>query len=104
MSHNEIDLLLPHVEGWLVVQTEETPILQKTFRFPRYKDALEFSMAVGLAADDQDHHPRMIVEYKKVTIEWWTHIINGLHRNDFIMAAKTDEIYRSKESTQPIPH
>ncbi len=97
----EIDNLLPLVEGWLVISSEEVPKLQKLFRFKRYKDALDFVLAVGLAAEEQDHHPRIVIEYGKVTIEWWTHVVNGLHRNDFIMAAKTDELYRSREDTKP---
>jgi len=101
LNHNEIDTLLPMAEGWMVIDSEEVPKLQKTFRFKRYKDALNFSMAVGLAADEQDHHPKLTIEYGKVTVEWWTHVVNGLHRNDFIMAAKTDQIYRSREDTKP---
>ncbi|MFN7036415.1 MAG: 4a-hydroxytetrahydrobiopterin dehydratase [Bellilinea sp.] len=101
LSNNEIDNLLPLAEGWLVIDSEEVPKLQKTFRFKRYKEALDFVVAVGLSADEQDHHPKITVEFGKVTVEWWTHVVNGLHRNDFIMAAKTDEIYRSREDTKP---
>ena len=101
LSPNEIDSLLPMAEGWMVIDSEDIPTLQKTFRFKRYRDALDFSMAVGLTADEQDHHPRITIEYGKVTVEWWTHVVNGLHRNDFIMAAKTDQIYRSREDTKP---
>lgn len=101
LSPNEIDSLLPMAEGWMVIDSEDIPKLQKTFRFKRYRDALDFSMAVGLTADEQDHHPRITIEYGKVTVEWWTHVVNGLHRNDFIMAAKTDQIYRSREDTKP---
>ena len=101
LSPNEIDSLLPMAEGWMVIDSEDIPTLQKTFRFKRYRDALDFSMAVGLTAYEQYHHPRITIEYRKVTVEWWTHVVNGLHRNDFIMAAKTDQIYRSREDTKP---
>ncbi|GIV66710.1 MAG: pterin-4-alpha-carbinolamine dehydratase [Bellilinea sp.] len=101
LSKNEIDNLLPQAEGWMVLDSEEVPKLQKIFRFKRYKECLDFAVAVGLIADEQDHHPKIIIEYGKVTVEWWTHVVNGLHRNDFIMAAKTDQIYRSREDTKP---
>ena len=54
----------------------------------------EFSGRIADLAREQDHHPTMLVEYGKVTIRWWTHKINGLHLNDFIMAARTDDIFR----------
>lgn len=95
LSQEEINLLLTKVEGWQVISSEGLTKLQKTFSFRQYREALDFSMAVGLAAEEQDHHPTIIIEYGKVTIEWWTHVVYGLHRNDFIMAAKTDEIYRT---------
>ena len=54
---------------------------------------MEFTMKVGRAAEEEGHHPRMTTEWGRVGVEWWTHKIRGLHRNDFIMSAKTDEIF-----------
>lgn len=45
------------------------------------------------AAEAEGHHPRLTVEWGSVVVEWWTHVISGLHCNDFVMATKTDEIY-----------
>jgi 4a-hydroxytetrahydrobiopterin dehydratase len=49
---------------------------------------------VGAAAEEEGHHPRLTTEWGKVAVTWWTHKIKNLHKNDFIMAAKTDAIYR----------
>jgi 4a-hydroxytetrahydrobiopterin dehydratase len=49
---------------------------------------------VGELAEEQGHHPALLTEWGKVTVTWWTHKIKGLHRNDFIMAAKTDKLYQ----------
>ena len=46
-------------------------------------------------ADQEDHHPQIILECGKVTVAWWSHKIKGLHKNDFICAAKTNNIYKS---------
>jgi len=54
--------------------------------------ALDFTNTVGGLAEEEGHHPAILTEYGKVTVVWWTHKIKGLHRNDFIMAAKTDQI------------
>jgi len=53
---------------------------------------LEFTNKVGEIAEAEKHHPEIITEWGKATVTWWTHAINGLHKNDFVMAAKTDEI------------
>ncbi len=70
--------------------------LQKAFRFGNFADALEFANALGRVADAESHHPRLTVEWGRVGVDWWTHKIRGLHRNDFIMAAKTDEIFAQR--------
>ena len=56
--------------------------------------ALEFTKKVGALAEEEGHHPAPLTEWGSTTVTWWTHKITGLHRNDFIMAAKTDELYQ----------
>jgi len=67
--------------------------LERTFKFRNFAQALAFTNQVGELAEQEDHHPMMVTEYGKVTVVWWTHKIGGLHRNDFVMAARTDELY-----------
>lgn len=94
MTENEIHdmlLLIPH---WTLSYVNGYNRLERTFPFNNYGSALKFAREIGLEADNQDHHPRITIEWKQVKIEWWTHNINGLHRNDFIMASKTDEAFQ----------
>jgi 4a-hydroxytetrahydrobiopterin dehydratase len=74
--------------------------LGRTFRFSNFQDALDFTLKVGELAEAEGHHPRLTTEWGRVGVDWWTHKIRGLHRNDFIMSAKTDEIY--SKSPQPV--
>lgn len=86
----EITDLLPEVPAWQVVEQGGIPCLHRAFRFKDFLAALEFTQKVGALAEEQDHHPRIVTEWGRVTVQWWTHKIKGLHQNDFIMAAKTD--------------
>jgi len=93
MSEGEIAQMLSEVPGWEVMEVENQKRLQRTFKFRDFATALEFTNRIGQIAEAEGHHPMMITEWGKVTIAWWTHAIGGLHRNDFIMAAKTNQIY-----------
>jgi 4a-hydroxytetrahydrobiopterin dehydratase len=55
---------------------------------------LEFTKKVGELAEEEGHHPALLTEWGRTTVTWWTHKIKGLHRDDFIMAAKTNELYQ----------
>ena len=68
--------------------------LEKVFKFEDFIQALEFTNKIAVSAEQENHHPLIITEYGRVTVDWWTHKIGGLHKNDFIMAAKTDELYQ----------
>jgi 4a-hydroxytetrahydrobiopterin dehydratase len=67
--------------------------LEKVFKFKNFVQALAFTDKVGAAAEEENHHPLIITEWGKVTLQFWTHKIAGLHKNDFIVAPKTDEMY-----------
>ena len=82
----------PQVPGWEIIEEEGERRLRRAFEFPDFARALAFTNRVGALAEEEDHHPALLTEYGKVTVSWWTHSIGGLHRNDFIMAAKTDEL------------
>jgi 4a-hydroxytetrahydrobiopterin dehydratase len=93
VTGQEIKELQPQVADWELIETDGIKRLQRTFRFRDFATALDFATTVGKTADEEGHHPRIIVEWGRVGIDWWTHKIRGLHRNDFIMAAKTDSMY-----------
>ena len=91
----EIAELQPQVPEWELVELDGIKRLRRVFPFDDFAQALAFTDAVGAAAEEQGHHPALLTEWGRVTVSWWTHKIKGLHRNDFIMAAKTDELYQS---------
>ena len=92
LTSEEIDELIQKIPAWRMEIHNNVPRLVRQFRFPDFAQAMQFAVEVGGMAEEQGHHPAILVEYAKCTVSWWTHRINGLHRNDFIMAAKTDKI------------
>lgn len=94
VTTEEISELHPQVPNWKMVTEDNIRKLDRPFRFRNFKDAIAFTDAVGQLAEIEGHHPRLVTEWGRVAVTWWTHKIRDLHRNDFIMAAKTDEIYQ----------
>ncbi|MBI4545821.1 MAG: 4a-hydroxytetrahydrobiopterin dehydratase [Gemmatimonadetes bacterium] len=92
VSAEETRELGREVPEWDVVEREGIPRLERVFRFPDFRGALAFTQRVGELAESEHHHPALLTEWGRVTVTWWTHKIRGLHRNDFIMAAKTDRL------------
>ena len=93
LTEAEIEDLLLHVIGWQVLEVEGVKRLEKVFKLKNFVDAVEFTNKIAVIAEEQGHHPLIITEWGRVTVQWWTHKIKGLHRNDFIMAAKTEELF-----------
>ena len=85
--------ILSHVEqlqaGWSVVDGHH---LEREFSFDNFRQGLEFVNKVGELAEQEQHHPNILLTYDKVVVHLWTHKIDGLHENDFILAAKIDAI------------
>ncbi len=88
----EIEELMFHVPQWQIVDREGIPTLQRVFKFKDFVEAVAFTSRVAALAEEQGHHPLIVTEWGRVTVQWWTHVLKALHRNDFIMAAKTDEL------------
>jgi 4a-hydroxytetrahydrobiopterin dehydratase len=93
LSEQEIGELKPQVPDWKLTEAEGEMRLERAFKFRNFAEALAFTDRIGHLAEAEDHHPAILTEWGRVTVTWWTHKIHGLHRNDFIMAAKTDEVY-----------
>jgi 4a-hydroxytetrahydrobiopterin dehydratase len=91
VTDEEIQALRPQVPEWHVVERGGIQRLERAFRFDDFAQALAFTNRVGAIAEAQGHHPALLTEWGRVTVTWWTHKIGGLHRNDFVMAARTDE-------------
>ena len=92
VTEQERELLFPQIPEWIQVEEDGSEKLQRHFPFRNFVQALAFSNRVGELAEQEGHHPAILTEYGKVTVTWWTHKIRGLHRNDFICAAKTDAL------------
>jgi len=86
------------VPDWHVVTCEGISCLRRDFPFGSFVDALAFTDLVGALAKLQAHFPEIMTEWGHVRVNWWTPAIKGLHRNDFIMAAKTDVLYQEASS------
>jgi 4a-hydroxytetrahydrobiopterin dehydratase len=93
LTDAEIAELHPQVLEWQVLERRGIKRLERTFGFDDFAHALAFTNRVGEQAEEEEHHPALLTEWGKVTVTWWTHKIRGLHQNDFIMAARTDELF-----------
>jgi 4a-hydroxytetrahydrobiopterin dehydratase len=83
------DLAKQLSEGWQVIQEHH---LEKEFKFKNFRQALDFTNKVGEIAEQQGHHPDIYLAWGKVKLTVWTHKINGLHKSDFIFAARIDHL------------
>ena len=99
VTNEEKPGLLPQIVDWSLVDEQDIPKLDRVFKFKNFVDALAFTNVIGDLAEEQGHHPKLITEWGRVQVTWWTHKIRNLHRNDFVMAAKTDQIYSDIEQT-----
>ena len=93
LTLSEIEALSPQVSKWSVIEDGGINHLVREFKFNNFLNALDFTYSVGQIAEAENHHPMLITEWGKVSVHWWTHKIGGLHKNDFIMAAKVDQLF-----------
>ena len=94
LTDTEITNLISEINDWDLIQ-EPVKQIKKIFSFPDYQSGVNFLNAVATMADQEDHHPEIVLEWGKVTVIWWSHKIKGLHKNDFICASKTDNLYQN---------
>ncbi|MDN4504152.1 4a-hydroxytetrahydrobiopterin dehydratase [Alteromonadaceae bacterium BrNp21-10] len=92
VSGEELAELMTMIPDWTPMVRDNILQLEREFTFKNFKLAMAFANQVGELAEAEFHHPSILLEWGKVTVTWWTHKIKGLHRNDFICAAKTDEL------------
>tara|TARA_Y100001958_G_C20666476_1_gene187768 strand:- start:1 stop:339 length:339 start_codon:yes stop_codon:yes gene_type:complete len=94
LKESEIKELLVKVPSWIIYDDDGTKKLICSFAFTNYQQSVDFTNKISNLAEEEDHHPEILLEWGKVTVTWWSHKINGLHMNDFICASKTDDIYK----------
>ena len=100
LNDQDVSQLKAKLPGWQTYEKGAELHLEKVFEFKDFRKALAFTNRVAQAANEEDHHPALLTEWGKVTVTWWTHKIKGLHQNDFIMAAKTEQIYGGRYGRQ----
>jgi 4a-hydroxytetrahydrobiopterin dehydratase len=89
LAGKELEALAHQVPQWTVVNSHH---LTRAFKFPDFAQALAFVNKVGAIAEEQGHHPDILLTWGKAEVTMWTHKINGLTESDFILAAKIDKI------------
>ena len=94
LTADQISAYAIQVPEWKIYEVEGVARLERSFKFKNFSQALGFSVQIGILAEKEDHHPALTTEWGKTTVTFWTHFIQGLHLNDFIAAAKADQIYR----------
>ncbi len=95
LTETEINQYRPQVADWSIREVDGIKRLERVYQFGNFVQALAFTNKIGEIAEADGHHPLIVTEYGKVTVDWWTHKIKGLHKNDFIMAAKTDQLFQA---------
>ncbi|WP_339845337.1 4a-hydroxytetrahydrobiopterin dehydratase [uncultured Halopseudomonas sp.] len=92
LAEEKIKELLADLEGWSLINVQGVPRVEKAYSFKDFQQALAFTNRVGALAEDVGHHPALLTEWGKVTVTWWSHSLGGIHRNDMIMAARTERL------------
>lgn len=95
VSDDELKDLMRQIPEWAPVARDGVMQLEREFKFSNFKKAWALCDKVAALAEEEKHHPTLVLEWGKLTVTWWTHAIDGLHKNDFIMAARTDELLDS---------
>lgn len=94
-GHELVELSKELGNGWKVIHEHH---LEKEYKFANFREALIFTNHVGELAEEEGHHPDIFLAWGKVKITLWTHKIDGLSENDFILAAKCDRVYEKKSA------
>ncbi len=92
VTDDELVEFIKEIPDWEPITQDSILKLSRVFIFDDYAKAVQFSNQVADLAEEEDHHPAILLEWGKVQVTWWTHKILGLHKNDFIAAAKTDRL------------
>ena len=90
LKGEELRKYADQLSGWNVIDEHH---ITKTFKFPDFKQALDFVNAAGAVAEEEGHHPDLLLAWGKVEVKTYTHKIDGLTESDFILAAKIDRAY-----------
>ena len=97
VDQQQATALLEQLAGWDIHVIDGIPQLQRVYRFKNFVNAMLFANRITELAEQENHHPSILVEWGKLRLTWWTHTIKGLHKNDFIMAARSDDAFQERD-------
>ncbi len=89
LNESEIAGYMAEISGWEIIDNKK---IRKEFKFKNFKEAMTFVNKIAEIAEAEGHHPDIHIFYNRVNIELWTHAVGGLSENDFIMAAKIEQL------------
>ena len=92
LTDAQIAQAVKRVPAWEVFEEDGIKKIRRTFPFKNFMEALAFTNMVGALAESENHHPSIQIEEEMVTVTFYTHKVNGLHDDDFLMAGKIDQI------------
>lgn len=92
----EEQVLLAHIPDWDMIEVDDVKRLSRVIKVKGWRPAVDLTNRIADLADEAGHHPAILTEWGRVTVQWWTHAIKGLHRNDFVMAAKVDALVANR--------
>ena len=93
LTAEETEHYLSELSEWQLSEENSIPLISREFTFKNFLQAQAFANAVGELAEQENHHPRICVEWGKAVVSWWTHSLKGLFINDFIMADRCNQLY-----------
>ena len=99
MTREESEKYLAEVPGWELVEQDGQLRIRKRYAVSNFDSAMEFANRIWKLAQEEDHHPVLLISYGRVRVDLVTHIINGLSENDFIMAVKINELSKVGEES-----
>ncbi len=92
LTPDQIDAWLKEIDAWEISHNGKKTVLEKIFDFSNFSEGINFAAEIAKLANKEDHHPELLISWGKVRVHWWTHTVDGLSENDFILAAKLDQI------------
>ncbi len=96
MPEAEVKQQLGSLNNWQAIIENNATQIMRVFTFKNFVNGLRFTNQIAELAEQEDHHPKICLEWGQVSVSWWTHTLSGLFINDFIMAARCDELYNSQ--------
>ncbi len=94
LTRDQAEVLIKEIPGWTL--SDDVTRIEKQYKFKNFREAMTFVNKVAEIANVEDRHPDILINYSKVTLTLWTHAIGGLSENDFIVAAKVENLAKGE--------